>query len=614
MDTQKKDNKHILSLKTILEPPIYNLRFYFKDILSMYKNKFFQKFLTLILLFNFLSLPLWAASTGEDMPDLDASVSKVGGNQPASTGNDDEDEPSSSISVDLGAAASAPASPTMRFKLGFEFQEISGLCPWALDNYSYQKKPIFFFRPPSPSQEGPLWHVVIDTNDIEFVTRPYTNPSQLEGCVVTIVESFKLLKKCLEDKRECTFAEWIASVEAIGNILKTPDFEFFKDETITRPDPWSPRFSPQATIQHPLEDTIPLFFSLFASDSSPSMATFVPCLPFSKRFLSIHKDGTPEELRAFMRQYKSKINGLVFLHALTIYSMSSFSASVDADLLREVMDNSERYYQADVKMKLTLMSRRPFSSLFASIPSEGKPVYSDYFQRAMVTENDEFGDICEIPRSFSRADYAEQYFDATGRVIDLRPFLHLFTEDFVASNRDAITALLQKGVVSIHMIKKLKPEAKEQRFSDLTSGETLFFERALRSVDDPRSVRRFTLDPTTLHIVATPAIYDVLSPPDFLDSDDSMGAIKDTAFEKYQDARYGEAITEVRNISGFGEWFFNKMGIPAGEKRMFLRVPDDTLIPQALKLFEFLDRFSRMPEYTEDILQKMIEIILGEIQ
>jgi hypothetical protein len=31
-------------------------------------------------------------------------------------------------------------TPFMPFKIGFEFQEINGLCPWALDDNNIQKK------------------------------------------------------------------------------------------------------------------------------------------------------------------------------------------------------------------------------------------------------------------------------------------------------------------------------------------------------------------------------------------------------------------------------------------------------------------------------------------
>src|SRR3990167_8833764 len=63
----------------------------------------------------------------------------------------------------------------MPFKIGFEFQETTkgpGLCPWALDNNLLQKKPIFHVHTQDEHRE--LWHLVLDTSDIEFVTPPFT--------------------------------------------------------------------------------------------------------------------------------------------------------------------------------------------------------------------------------------------------------------------------------------------------------------------------------------------------------------------------------------------------------------------------------------------------------
>ena len=50
--------------------------------------------------------------------------------------------------------------PKMKFKLGFEFQEGSGLCPWALNNFHVQKKELFSLN--DETNKRKLWHVVID--------------------------------------------------------------------------------------------------------------------------------------------------------------------------------------------------------------------------------------------------------------------------------------------------------------------------------------------------------------------------------------------------------------------------------------------------------------------
>ena len=87
----------------------------------------------------------------------------------------------------------------MRFKLGFEFQEISGLCPWALYDTKVQKKPLFWmikYNPETGSKRR-LWHVVIDTTDIEFVTEPFSDEdgAMLKVCIETLSASFRILQK-----------------------------------------------------------------------------------------------------------------------------------------------------------------------------------------------------------------------------------------------------------------------------------------------------------------------------------------------------------------------------------------------------------------------------------
>ena len=96
-------------------------------------------------------------------------------------------------------------SSSMKCKLGFEFQEGSGLCPWALENFNVQKKPLFYLIERESSKEiedepkgSPLWHVVLDTSDIEFVTIAFTDSKGLKRCVSTILASLQSLQELLK--------------------------------------------------------------------------------------------------------------------------------------------------------------------------------------------------------------------------------------------------------------------------------------------------------------------------------------------------------------------------------------------------------------------------------
>ena len=73
-----------------------------------------------------------------------------------------------------------------------------------------QKKALFYFRDQADDMP-PLWHVVIDTSDVEFVTRPfsYKERSSLKICISTILESFNILYDLLKVHPEVTFSNWI---------------------------------------------------------------------------------------------------------------------------------------------------------------------------------------------------------------------------------------------------------------------------------------------------------------------------------------------------------------------------------------------------------------------
>jgi hypothetical protein len=209
--------------------------------------------------------------------------------------------------------------------VSFEFQENSGLCPWALHDEYFFKRPLFTvcsaptFERIKPfwlllSQHGvsennillkycislyvhvstkQLYHVEIDDKDIEFVTNKFFTCCKKERlwlnmCLENILFSLNLLKGILKDHDETTFAEWVKEFRTeipsktsttipLDKIRILPIDENLENYGInSRGNNWKPRFSPQATIQHDLSFTIPLYFSLFGNGNS----YFLACLPF----------------------------------------------------------------------------------------------------------------------------------------------------------------------------------------------------------------------------------------------------------------------------------------------------------------------------------------------
>ncbi len=92
-----------------------------------------------------------------------------------------------------------------------------------------------------------------------------------------------------------------------------------------------------------------------------------------------------------------------------------------------------------------------------------------------------------------------------------------------------------------------------------------------------------------------------MSPPFFVHEDDAMGKINNE-FYKPQDFSFGEAIIEIRGINKVNKWFLDKVGLFVHNEHeqingkvkegQFLKNPDNNLILQVQKLFEFIEDFS----------------------
>lgn len=501
--------------------------------------------------------------------------------------------------------------PRMTFKLGFEFQEGSGLCPWALENYNIQKKPFFFFEEGESSKQVeeehkvmPLWHVVIDTSDIEFVTRPFTDSKSLKTCVSTILTSLHTLQELFKSKKAVVFGEWVMSVASIFEekpfrLTFSEHFDLVKNQLIIKPsEEWEPRFSPQVTIQHPLDYTIFLYFGLFGFNNPSHMFPFVASLPFFNLFLQFHKEADSTKLKSLMGGYSKKISGLAFLHALTMVQMTPNEDDTDSKLLTETHQALTNFQQVDAKMRLTLMSRRPFSSMLKDIKLPREANYSQFFFGAMVTHNTRFSLFYNVPTLFYRANYAEQYFDPhTGKEVSLTVLAPLFREEFVKENEDTLIKLLERGIVSTVMIRNLSEKVQGNDFLSLIGNPSNYFMRIVDSVASPK--KRYTIDKNKSVIRKEEFTYDCLSPPEFLDLENSMGALKEKELIT-QEMDYGEAIVEIRGIKHIEDWFIRKTKLNPKIKGTFLTIPKENLIQEAVALFEFLEGFGTTTDI-EDI-------------
>jgi hypothetical protein len=501
--------------------------------------------------------------------------------------------------------SSSSSTLQMPFRLGFEFQEISGLCPWALDNYNLQRKPLFFIKDSNFNRS--LWHAVIDTSDIEFVANhfSYKEASILENCLDTILTSFNILHELLQEHKSITFRNWTDAIKLIldppFSICITDLYLKVEDQLIISPNnEWIPQFAPQATIQHPLEYAIPLYFGLFGFDSR-QMPFFTASLPCRDEFLEAQKAADSEIFAQRVAAYQGKMNGLVFLHALTLVQMAPSEdyldgedpekiSNLDEEALQRTYENLTSSQQVDAKMQLTLMSRRPFSQMFDEIHSRGS--YATYFTEAMKLNAGFF----KVPYLLAKVNYGEQFFAPdTGAPKPLEGFLPLFQEDFLAKNEEIIKKLLQQGVITTTMLRNFKEDViiNNRPLKDLLENFYIF---ALNSIDYP--IPRLIIDTNEIGVKIISSEEDLLSPPWFLDASNSMGEYKKGLSEEQM--QYGEAIIEVRAIPNVQSWFLKKCGLSDDIKGKFLRTPGPELKTQAIKLFNFLYSFGT-PTHTMEI-------------
>lgn len=509
-----------------------------------------------------------------------------------------------------GAQGFESAKQQMPFKLGFEFQESSSLCKWAEEDVRVQKKPLFCIsqntQPDSINSNVPLWHVVLDTSDIEFVTRPFVKNEtiHLKNCIESIVSSIEILKNLLVKHANITFDQWLE--ELFDRFRNSPFLiscsqDNYKSIGLRNIEPktsaWEPIFSPQVTIQHPLEYTIPLYYGLFGFKSS-YMMPFSASLPgreiYFKAQEQAQENGDSSRFWKQFQGFRQKIIGLHFLHALTLVQMTPTDQELnDGKDLNETLNYLNAASQVDPKMMLALMSRRSFSQMCQDIKYYNN--YAENFHKLM-SYNRAFTEIYTVPQRFKHTNYAEQFFDpSTGQPKDLTPLSDFLNQDFFKKNNEIISQLLKKGVFSTVMIRNFKKDIKigkdQTMVCDLLNS---YYEDGINSVSFPQ--KRYIMDLVGYVVQETDSAHDVLSPPHFLSNDNSMGGFKE---DNNYDAYYGEAIIEVRAIRNVGAWFLKQCDLNELLAGKFLISPDETLIEQASKLFMFLGNFGSEQNYQD---------------
>jgi hypothetical protein len=569
---------------------------------------------------------------------------------------------------------------SMKCKIGFEFQEVHKLCKDA--PITLQKVPIF-----TASFGGQkLWHLEIDTNDLEFVTVPFAmdNKADLEllkMCITSITTASKYLKelvntipdgkltfetfcsgvqnqqmqvadflkivdtfckvggasffqkiqlllkervpelpgqdygaaflvgaiivwcdnpilalktinflKTIPSEKQDFFSLWFnilikdselmkrmrqialektesealqkfeeyfrKNITVIGGMLDIPqikiDVNFEKFEQAKRilisskqehsSIQTSIYFKPQMTVQHSLKDTIPLILALHGYGKYLDLTN--KALPFKN---------TPEVMHG--GDYLNEENGLLFLCALTLAGIPKYDEVKTS--FDKIKDFFERYKQVDPKIGLYFLSRRPFSSMWQSIRDRKKLTknFQELFTERIVEGNSTFK--AEVMPQIEHMNYAEEFYTEKDERIDLssQAGFGIIPPDL---KTDSLDFLLKRGIVSTALINILNKDVYNDYMKDL-----------LNSIDFPQNVHFLKFN-FQLGIIKEKTKSDALSPPWFLDPDNSMGFYTDERLSEYKfDPAYGDAIVEMRDIDQISVSFAGERSgtFLSGEKR-----------------------------------------------
>lgn len=513
-------------------------------------------------------------------------------------------------------------SHSIPFRIGFEFQ-VNGLeCKWAKQLYSIQKHPIFEIYEPASNRK--IWHLEIDGTDLEFVTTPFVNTqkSNIQRCIDLIMKALNsiMTKKQIvlnqSDKVQITFQELQAIIkntldDKSGVRLQTTNlFDSIKTQKIDVPNWWRPSFTPQVTIQHPLNKTVQLCTALAPSGMKGIINNVLN---------AIDKD-----------LWKTHIGGLLFLNYLTIESLaypvkraknalkvnlkSAAEEKLHNFLIQTLISQEltnlssedpedlgfQPIGQVDAKRFLTFLSRRPFSDMLKEIYTmkympasintcsqitDKKSItalahgYSPLFYKFLKNELKASLDL--LPYTPVAEIFCSNINNPQGKNFDLRKLSKKYrvqklnklfdTEDDKLDNaqkrlKQSLGTLLEHGIISNNMLHLLTDvegniltncinlEPSELIDSiDLCAKGSTCLRRGFKVRDlhdqipgQPKS------ESLVIYKSCTEEPYDLFSPFALLSSDDSMGRMKSFFHSKplfqFDQKIFGSAIIECRNV------------------------------------------------------------------
>src|SRR5690606_31654053 len=128
--------------------------------------------------------------------------------------------------------------------------------------------------------------------------------------------------------------------------------------------------------------------------------------------------------------------------------------------------------------------------------------------------------------------------------------------EFLEDNRETITALLAQGIITTTMLRHFNENILTSNGKCVRNLFQDFYDEAIESIEYPKN--KYIINTNSQQIERIDSEVDVLSPPWFLDADNSMGQyIQPLSLEK----QYGEAIVEVRAIKGVSSRFLTVLNL-----------------------------------------------------
>ncbi|AIK95575.1 hypothetical protein [Candidatus Odyssella acanthamoebae] len=170
----------------------------------------------------------------------------------------------------------------------------------------------------------------------------------------------------------------------------------------------------------------------------------------------------------------------------------------------------------------------------------------------------------------------------------------MFEEEFYEQHQEVLDKLLKQGVLTTTMLRNFKDDVMVDGMPIKALLEN-YYQSIVNSIQSPKN--RIIIDVDNARFESIPSHHDALSPPWFLNSDNSMGAYNQEM--STEEKKFGEAIIEVRAIPYIGPWFLRKCGLDEGVTGSFLRIPGPTSKEHALKLFNFLSNFGSKKDREE---------------